>query len=71
MCSPVTFAGCCVYRSRTDQQHHIQAEEELTGKGKLWLGCAAAAVLAFCAFGGQYVSITMDEDDDVDADDDL
>ena len=61
----------CVYRSRTDQQQHIQAEEELTTKGKVWLGCAAAAVLAFCAFSGQYLSIGIIEDDTIDPEDDL
>ena len=47
-------------------------EEEFNARGKFWLGCAVAAVFAFCLLSGQYFSIGIDEDiDDLDAVDEL
>lgn len=50
---------------RQQDPHHqfAAAEKELDARGKTWLGFAAAAVVAFCLFSGQYVSIAVDEDD--------
>ena len=57
-----------VCRQQDTQEQHATAKEELEHNGKIWLGCAAAAVGAFALLSGQYVSIAIDEDD---FDDDL
>lgn len=62
----VSWLGCS---GKAEKQHHAQAEEELNTGGKIWLGCAAAAVTAFCLFSGQYVTIGAYEYDDDDEDD--
>ena len=47
-------------------------EDEFNARGKLWLGCAVAAVVVFCMLSGQYFSIGIEEDiDDLDAPDEL
>ena len=55
-------------RQQDTQEQYASAKEELEYYGKIWLGCAAAAVAAFALLSGQYVSIATDEDD---FDDDL
>ena len=66
----VVWLGCS---GKAEKQQHAQVEEELNTGGKMWLGCAAAAVTAFCLFSGQYITIggTYDYEDEDDADDDL
>ncbi|KFM22676.1 Metaxin-1 [Auxenochlorella protothecoides] len=43
---------------------------ELNRKGKIWVGCAAAVIVAYVVFGGQYFQFGFldDEDDDLDGD---
>ena len=40
----------------------------MTFKGKVWIGFAAAAVIAFGLFSGQYISIGIEEDLEEDED---
>lgn len=54
---------------KAEKKQHAQAEGELNTNGKIWLGCAAAAVTAFCLFSGQYVSTGRYEYEDDDDDD--
>lgn len=61
----VCWLGCS---GKAEKQQHAQLEEELNTGGKIWLGCAAAAVTAFCLFSGQYVTIGAYEYDDDDED---
>lgn len=56
-------------RNKGENTQHVKAEEELTSKGKIWIGFAAAAVVAFGLFSGQYISIGLEED--LDEDDEL
>ncbi|KAL3141776.1 hypothetical protein ABBQ32_004451 [Trebouxia sp. C0010 RCD-2024] len=55
---------------RAEKQQHAQAEEDLDRNGKIWLGAAAAAVVAFCLFSGQYITIAggyeFEDEDDTD-----
>lgn len=44
---------------RPDHQQH--ADEELSAKGKTWLGYAAAAITAFVAFSGEYKGMGVSE----------
>ncbi|DBA69239.1 hypothetical protein WJX79_004648 [Trebouxia sp. C0005] len=55
-------------RNAADNKQHTKAEEELTSKGKIWIGFAAAAVIAFGLFSGQYISIGIEEDLEEDED---
>lgn len=56
---------------KAEKQQHAQVEEELNTGGKVWLGCAVAAVAAFCLFSGQYITIggAYEYEDEDDADD--
>ena len=56
---------------KAEKQQHAQVEEELNTGGKVWLGCAAAAITAFCLFSGQYITIggAVEYEDEDDADD--
>lgn len=42
----------------------------LNRKGKIWLGCATAVVVAYVIFGGQYFSIGYFDDEDIEDEDD-
>ena len=63
-----TLDGCS---GKAEKKQHVQAEEELSANGKIWLGLAAAAVTAFCLFSGQYVTIGGYEYEEDDVDDSL
>ena len=67
-CIPKQLMRCS---AKTERKQHAQAEEELNASSKIWIGCAAAAVTAFCLFSGQYVTIGggYEYEDDDDADD--
>ncbi len=52
----------CLCRNAAENKQHTKAEEELTSKGKIWIGFAAAVVIAFGLFSGQYISIGLEED---------
>ena len=56
---------------KAEKQQHAQVEEELNTGGKVWLGCAVAAVTAFCLFSGQYITIGAYEYEDEDDADDM
>ena len=62
------LARMCFCRNTTENKQHTKAEEELTFKGKVWIGFAAAAVIAFGLFSGQYISIGIEEDLEEDED---
>lgn len=55
---------CC--RAREEQK---VAGAALNRKGKIWVGCAAAIILAYVVLGGQYLSIDFYDEDDEDYDD--
>ena len=65
---PLSRTGICLCRNATENKQHTKAEEELTSKGKIWIGFAAAAVIAFGLFSGQYISIGNEEDLEEDED---